>query len=139
MVIDLTSDFGKRADTRLHSEEIIWLITTGADGTPQPSPVWFLYDGTTILIYSQPNQPKVRNIARNPHVALHLDGDGRGGNIVVLTGTATVDANAPPQPDFPAYLEKYADGIKGIGLTPESMIATYSTVIRVTPTKLRGH
>lgn len=137
MAIDLSSDFGKRVERRLQSEQVIWLVTTGVDGTPQPSPVWFLYHGGTVLIYSEPDTPKVRNIARTPKVALHFN-DDHGGNIVVLTGSARALDDAPSREEQAAYLEKYAEGIKGIGLTLEGMTAKYSTAIRITPEKVRG-
>lgn len=139
MQIDTSSEFGQRVERRLQQEGVIWLVTSGADGTPEPSPVWFLWDGTTFLIYSRPNAPKIANITRNGAVALHFDGDGQGGDIVVFTGRAALDATAPAVPDAPAYVAKYAQGIKAIGLTPETMATTYSTAIRVTPTRLRGH
>ncbi len=138
MVIDLTSDFGKRVERRLQSEQIIWLVTTGADGTPQPSPVWFLYHDENVLLYSEPNTPKVRNIARNPHVALHFNSDAHGNDVMVITGTAQVLPDALPADAQAAYVAKYAEGIKSIKLTPESMVAKYSAVIRITPEKMRG-
>lgn len=137
--LDTTTDFGARAARRLQTEQIIWLVTAGADGTPQPSPVWFHWDGATMLIFSEPDAPKIRNIARNPRVAVHFDSDGWGGNIVVLTGEARVLDNAPSVEEVPDYLEKYAEGIERIGMTPEQMAATYSTAIRVTPGRVRGH
>ena len=69
-MIDTATEFGARAARRLSQEPIIWLTTVRHDGTPQPSPVWFLWDGESVLIYSQPATQKLRNIARNPHVAL---------------------------------------------------------------------
>lgn len=143
-LIDPTTEFGARAARRLREEEIGWLVTADAAGTPQPSPVWFLWeegaagDGS-ILVYSQPDAPKLRNIAANPRVALHLDGDGRGGDIVVLTGTARHDAAAPAATEVPAYLAKYGDGISRIGMDPAGFAAAYSAPIRLTPEKLRGH
>jgi PPOX class probable F420-dependent enzyme len=139
MKLDTTTEFGQRVERRLRDETIGWLTTVGADGTPQPSPIWFLWDGQTILIYSQPNTPKLRNIERNPRVALNLDGDGRGGDIVVLTGEARVDRDAPGAADHTEYLEKYRQGIERIGMTPKQFAASYSVPIRMTPTKLRGH
>ena len=50
MKIDTQSEFGKRAARRLKDELIYWLVTTAPDGTPQPSPVWALWDGETFLI-----------------------------------------------------------------------------------------
>jgi PPOX class probable F420-dependent enzyme len=136
---DFSSDFGKRAEERLRQETIAWLTTIGGDGTPQPSPVWFLWDGESVLIFSQPNTPKLRNIERYPRVALNLDGDGHGGNIVILTGQAIIDRKAPPADQDPAYLAKYGDEITRIGYTAAQFAAGYSVAIRLTPTKLRGH
>ena len=83
--------------------------------------------------------PKLRNIARNPRVALNLDGDGRGGNIVVITGDARVAPDAPPATAVPAYLAKYQEQIARNWVTPEGFAQEYSEPIRVTPSKLRGH
>lgn len=138
-MLDFSTDFGRRAAERLRTEQIVWLTTVGGDGMPQPSPVWFFWDGETALIYSQPHTSKVSNIARHPQAALHLDGDGKGGNIVILTGQAEIATAAPPATEHAAYLAKYDTGLKNIGMTPASFAATYSTAIRVIPTKLRGH
>jgi len=95
--------------------------------------------GETALIYSQPNTPKLRHIAANPRVSLSLDGNGRGGDIVILTGTARVDDSAPSSASLPAYQAKYATGIRQLGMTAESFAQAYSVPIRFTPEKLRGH
>jgi PPOX class probable F420-dependent enzyme len=137
--IDTSSEFGGRVTRRLKEESIGWLTTIAADGTPQPSPIWFLWDGETALIYSQPNTPKLRHVEANPRVSLHLDGDGRGGDIVILTGQTRVDTSIPPADQHAAYVAKYARGIKGIGMTPESFGQAYSVPLRFTPSKLRGH
>jgi len=139
MQIDTSSEFGARVARRLADDPIGWLTTVSADGTPQPSPVWFLWDGETALIYSQPNAPKLRHIAANPRVSLHLDGDGRGGDIVILTGEARVDTSTPPADQNPTYVAKYAGGIQQIGMNPASFAQAYSVPVRFTPAKLRGH
>jgi PPOX class probable F420-dependent enzyme len=138
-MLDLNTEFGVRADRRLREEIMIWLTTVRADLTPQPSPVWFLWDGSTILIYSRPDTPKIRNITRQPTIALHLDGDGQGGNIVILTGKAAIDKNAPPATDVADFVAKYQGSMKRINTTPEIYAQAYSTAIRVTPTSIRGH
>jgi len=92
-----------------------------------------------VLMYSRPNQQKERNITRNPKVSLNFDGDGHGGNIIIITGEAHVVADAPPATEVPEYVAKYAEGIKGIGMTPESMAQAFSVAIRITLTDVRGH
>ena len=135
-MIDLTTKLGVQAAKRLQEDYFVWLTTMSQDGTPQPNPVWFYWDGKSLLIYSQPAAHKVGNITRNPKVSVNFQASKDGGDVIVLTGTASVDKK-PPQHD-PRYIEKYREHIPRIGLTPESLAATYSTLIRVTPTKLRG-
>jgi PPOX class probable F420-dependent enzyme len=138
-LIDTATEFGARADRRLREEGIAWLVTVGRTGTPHPIPVWFTWDGMTFLIYSLPDQAKLRNIERNANVALHLDSQSQGDDIVILTGTAVVDREAPPADKNDAYVSKYRDEITRLGLgTPEEVGRTYSVAIRITPTKIRG-
>jgi PPOX class probable F420-dependent enzyme len=138
MVIDRETEFGKRVEERLRSDELLWLTTVSPDGTPQPSLIWFYWDGETILIYSQPNTPKLRNIAANPRVSLNFQADEEGEDVVVLTGNAVVDPAAPPSNLHDEYRRKYARGTVHIGMTPESLAAEFSVGIRVTPTRVRG-
>jgi PPOX class probable F420-dependent enzyme len=141
--LDTSTEFGSRVERRLREEPIGWLVTVSPSGTPQPSPIWFLWDGSdSFLIYSQPDTPKLRNIQANPRVAMHLEGDGGGGDIVVLTGTAAVSAD-PPAHLVPEYLAKYGSRIrsegKSWGSTDEGFAASYSVPVRFTPSRLRGH
>ncbi len=138
MLFDPSTPYGARVARRLADEQVIWLTTVGASGTPQPNPVWFLWDGETFLIYTQPTSFKVRNIRHNPRVALHFDSGEGGEDIVVFTGTALLDESAPMAHQNPAYLEKYRSGIADIQMTPESMAMSYNVAIRVKPDKERG-
>jgi PPOX class probable F420-dependent enzyme len=137
-MLDFTSPIGQRILQRLQEEETIWLNTVDASYTPQPRPVWFHWDGETVLIFSQANAAKVRHISRNPHVSLNFNTDEDGGDVGVLIGEARLLQEAPPPARLQAYLKKYAVGIQDIGLTPESMQAQYSVAILVTPAALRG-
>jgi len=137
--LDLNTEFGARVERRLREELVIWLTTVRSDLTPQPSLVWFIWDAGTLLIYSKPNTPKLRNIEQNPTVALSFDSNGRGGDVIVLTGTAIIDRQAPSLDQIPAYAQKYAANIAGMNLTPASFGQAYSVPIRVTPMRIRGH
>lgn len=135
---DTTTEFGQRVERRLGEEIVIWLVTAGADGTPQPSPVWFIREGETLLVFSRPDAPKVRNIRARPRVALHFNTDAHGEDVIVFTGTATLEPNVAPLSALPAYLAKYGAHIPGIGMTPEQMAEAYSQAIRVRLDKVRG-
>jgi PPOX class probable F420-dependent enzyme len=135
-MVDLTTELGVRAAKRLKDEYIVWLTTVSPGGTPEPNPVWFYWDGTGLIIYSQPSAHKLRNIARNPKVSVNFHSDADGGDVIILTGTASIDKH-PSQHD-PRYLQKYHEEVPKIGLTPESFAASYSVLIRLVPDKLRG-
>jgi PPOX class probable F420-dependent enzyme len=122
---------------RLADEPIGWLTTVNAGGQPQSSPVWFIWDGTSVWLRSQPRAGKVRNVEANPGVAFHLADDGHGGSIVTIEGRASVDAD--PGDLMDAYLAKYYQAIRGaLQTTPEQLAADYSTTIRITPTRARA-
>lgn len=138
MNLDPTSDFGKRVLHRLQTEQVIWLTTIGSDGVPQPRPVWFWWDGETLLIFSQPTAAKVKHIVKDARVALNFESGHDGEDVIVFHGTAQVDTSPIPDNVRNAYLTKYAEGIVYIKMTPESLSAMFSTAIRVKPEKVRG-
>ena len=117
---------------------MVWLTTVDAAGTPQPTPVWFLWDGQSVLVYSKPGQAKLRNVAANPRVSLSFNSDVHGNDVVVLLGSAAVDPGAPPADASPAYVAKYGPDIASIDLTPASFSAEYAVAVRVVPDRLRG-
>ncbi len=75
---------------------------------------------------------------RRKQVALNFHTAPYGGSVVVFAGEAYVEANPVPADQMQAYLTKYAEGIKLIGMTPESMMQSFSTLLRVGPTRLRA-
>ncbi len=138
-MIDEGGDFGARAARHLREEIVVWLTTVSPRGAPLPMPVWFIWDGAeSVRVYSQPGA-RVRNIEANPHVALNFSGDGRGGDIVVLSGEAATGGGAPSAAENPDYLAKYDEHIARIGMTPESFAEHYSVPVSIRLERLRGH
>ena len=125
------------AEERLRGEPIVWLTTVSAQGQPQSSPVWFHWDGDGFLLFSQPDRPKLRNIASDPRVSLHLEGGREGEDVVTFEGVARIVPDGPPATEVPEYVEKYRTQIAGFGWTPEAFAADYSVPLRVTPTRVR--
>ncbi len=136
-MLDMTTEWGQHADQRLRSNVIAWLTTVGANGRPYTSPVWFLWDGETILIFSQPDKQKVRNLRKNAQVTLALDDSKEGEDVVVVEGTAELLNDPNVSAIMPSFVEKYGALIQSMGWTPESLAADFSQGIRVTPTKIR--
>ncbi len=107
-MLDITKTRDAHIEQRLRSELIIWLSTVRPDGRPHLVPVWFLWDGATFLIFSQPNDQKLRNLRRSPNVVLALETRDQGNEVVLIEGQAG---------------------------TAEWMAPRYSEVVRVTPTR----
>ncbi len=96
-MIDLTTEFGRVVEKHLKFEYVIWLTTVDSRFTPQPRPVWFIWENNSILIFSQPNAYKVRHIEKHPRVSLHFNSDESGDkHVIILTGDAIIDKNCPP-------------------------------------------
>jgi PPOX class probable F420-dependent enzyme len=136
-VLDPSKEAHAHADRRLHSEPVVWLTTVRADGQAQSIPVWFLWDGSTFLLYSQPGAQKVRNVTVNPKVSLHLSDNGAGDDVVTFEGTAAVEPGTPRADRVGGYLAKYEAAIEALGYEPGPFARTYSTAIRVRPTRVR--
>lgn len=137
-MVDFSTELGRRVLGLLDSEQVIWMTTVDSKGAPQPRPVWFLWDGSSLLIYSRPDAYKLRHLVRNARVSLNFNSDPEAHQVAVLVGEARVDPDAPRADRESRYLEKYGEGIAGLGMTPESFGAAFSVAVRVTPERLRG-
>ena len=138
-VIDTSTELGSRAERRLRTERTIWLATVAPDGAPSVRPVWFVWDGENVVVFSQPNAAKVRHIAANPRVCLHLDPDEWGENVVIVSGTARIAPDHPPVDETPAYLEKYGWGFERFEMSASEYADEYSTPIVIAFERLRTY
>ncbi|MGI8781951.1 MAG: TIGR03667 family PPOX class F420-dependent oxidoreductase [Solirubrobacteraceae bacterium] len=138
-MIDQSTEFGARVASHLREEVVVWLTTVTPAGSPLPSPVWFLWDGAESVVMYSMLGARVRNVQANPRVALNFAGDGGGGDIVVLSGNAAIDHDAPPADQAGEYRAKYDEHIARIGMTPETFAQRYSVPVRIDLARLRGH
>jgi PPOX class probable F420-dependent enzyme len=99
--------------------------------------VWFWWDGDVFHLFSQPRQPKIRNISANPRVSLHLEGGREGDDVVVFEGRARIVRDVQPATSLPGYIEKYRRLIARYGWTPEGFAVDYAVPIVVRPTRVR--
>lgn len=136
-MVDEGTELGARVARHLREDIVVWMTTVTPAGEPVPMPVWFFWDGgESVRMYSR-RSPRVRNIEANPHVSLNFAGDGRGGDVVVLSGTATAAGDMPPADRDADYLAKYRDHITRIGMTPETFAQAYEVPVRIQLTRVR--
>jgi PPOX class probable F420-dependent enzyme len=120
----------RHTETRLKREVVIWLVTAGSDRRAQAVPVWYLWDGKSVLIYAQ-SGAKVRHVKENPYVEVHLNTDEAGEDVVRASGYATIPKTHLPAHKHPAYLRKYRSQIVGLGMTVEDFAEKYRYPIRI--------
>ena len=137
-MIDFSTELGERALRLLKEEAVIWLTTVAQDGTPQPRPVWFLWDGRSLLIYSRPKAHKIHHLEQRPQVALSFNTDPDGSEVTVLTGEGHIERTAPPANQNLDYMRKYRQAVADLEMTPEEFAEDYSVPVRITPIRLRG-
>ena len=63
---------GARLRRFLEQEPVVWLSTVRPNGGPHLVPIWFWWDGETVLVFSKPEAQKVRNLRANAAVMLAL-------------------------------------------------------------------
>jgi PPOX class probable F420-dependent enzyme len=123
-------------EERLRSDEMIWLLTVRPDSRPHGVPVWFLWEEPTVLIFSKPNNQKIRNLRENSAVSLAFDNTKNGSDVAILEGTAELVEPGDRATTLQAYGDKYRAGLQKIGVTVEIFTALYSQLIRITPNRL---
>ncbi|MFN8528315.1 MAG: pyridoxamine 5'-phosphate oxidase family protein [Anaerolineae bacterium] len=134
----MTAQLDAQSAEMLQNAVYVWFTTVREDGMPQPTPVWFIQDGDSYLIYSMPSAQKVKNIRASSKVALSFAPNADAERYLVIMGHATVDPGAPKALDHAGYRAKYAPLIPGIGMTEEQFSSQFTTPIRVLPTRVRS-
>ena len=90
------------------------LVTLNRDGSPQVTIVWIGLDGDEIVAGHLPRNRKVKNIERDPRVAISLDTDTKSSmgltEYAVLYGAARIQEGGAPE-----LLQRLAEVCFGAG------------------------
>ncbi len=131
-------DIDAVAAERLGTDLVGWLTTVAKDGTPQSSPVAFLWDGETVTVWSETGALKVRNLVENHRCSFHLNSDEFGFRVVSIEGTAHLPPDGPPADGVPAFMVKYADVFgRAWGGDVDEAARRYRQQIVITPRRIR--
>ena len=133
----LAGDEAGWAREHLERDVVGWLTTVSPDGRPQSSVISFLHDAGTILFYSRPGTPKLRNIAADPFVSFHLQSDAYGDHYLIVEGRAAIDPGTPPSDVYPPYQRKYVEPLRHWSMDEAETARDFSVPIRITPVRVR--
>lgn len=115
------------------------LITIGRDGAPQVSMIWLGRDGDDLLVAHLGAGQKMRNVERDPRVAVSVELDGVAGpglaRYAVLHGTATVAEGGAPE-----LLQALAPRFLGAGVKfPPTDDPPPGRIIRISVSRVTGN
>jgi PPOX class probable F420-dependent enzyme len=133
-LLDIDRDDDAHTTRRLTDETIIWFGSTRPDGHPHQVPVWFWWRDPEIVVFSTPSAQKLRNIRHEPAVVLHLDTAARGGDVVLLEGSARQTAEEAISHLSEGFAGKYAPLLGPSGVA--SWRATFAQPILITVTRV---
>ena len=137
LVAALRRDDAAWAREHLETDIVAWLTTVASDGRPQTSVISFLYENGTILFYSKPDTPKLRNIQHSPQVSFNLQSDPYGDHYLVVEGTMAIDPTIPPSDRHEAYHAKYLEPHAHWEMDVADVALDFSVPLRISPTRVR--
>ncbi len=105
----------ERVRTLIDAGPLAHLVTLNADGSPQVTIVWIGVEGDEIVSGHLYRHRKVRNVERDPTVALSFEAPGANAigmrNYVVLYGRARITEGGAPE-----LLQRLAEAYVGPGV-----------------------
>ena len=85
----------------IESDRLAHMVTLNSDGSPQMSCVWVGLDGVEIVSAHLSRYQKVKNVERDPRVAISIEGEKIAENglreYLVVRGTARIQEGGGPE------------------------------------------
>jgi PPOX class probable F420-dependent enzyme len=116
---------------RLKEELVISLTTVDRDGMPQPEPVWFLWEGESVLVCNFASARRLDHLRVPPRLSLNFGHDGQAGGAMVIWGWRRLWRGQPPADRVPAFVAKYRELI--VELDPEAWAQRFPVPLRIEP------
>jgi PPOX class probable F420-dependent enzyme len=132
------ADLHPEARELIDSDRLAHMVTLNPDGSPQVTCVWVGLDGDEIVSGHLDRYQKVRNLERDPRIAISIEGEGLGERglrkYLVLRGTARIQEGGAPE-----LLQRLARVYMGPDVKyPPMEDPPPGYVIRMTPERVSG-
>lgn len=128
--IQLTPD---EQQTMLDAARTAILVTIGPDGVPDPTAMWFVVDGDRIVMRTYAKSQKVRNIERDPRVAVLIE-DGETYDTLrglQITGRIALSRDVDEVLDVVEGLARKYEGVDGLDRDSLRDYASKQAVLRL--------
>lgn len=122
-----------RSVSALDATTSLSLASVRPDGRPHVVPLWFIWDGETIVASSKPHAQKVRNLVAEPRAMVSVGQPGAADASLIEVIAEVEVGGAAVLAD--RFASKYHHHVQALGLTVERFVETYPIVIRLRPTR----
>jgi len=103
------------------------------DGSPRVVPIWFHWDGREFVLGSPSKAPKLKALSRNPKVALTIDDNSFPHKVLLIRGTARLEAMNGVVPEYALAAERYF-GAEGGRAWVAQLASMVQEMVRITIT-----
>ncbi len=91
----------------LESTALAHVATIGPNGAPQANPVWFGWDGEHVLFSQTKTRQKLRNLQRDPRIALSIVDPANPGRYLEIRGKVVEVREDPDRAFINSMAKKY--------------------------------
>lgn len=99
----------ERLEQFLAPPQIALLVTVGPEGTPHPTPVWYRYAARFLTVSTTSPTIKIRNLRRDPRLAVCVYNDVQGTEYVSMIGVAQVTEGSDIWDETKKIVENYVE------------------------------
>jgi len=103
------------------------------DGSPRVVPIWFHWNGHDIVMASPPKAPKLKALAKNPKVALTIDGNVFPHKVLLIRGSSKLENVNGIVPEYEMCAARYFDPETAKGWLSQ-LRTMVSSMVRITVT-----
>ena len=120
------------AKVLIEGKNFAHLGTLMPDGSPQVTPVWVDHDGKNILVNTAEGRVKLKNVTRDPRVAVSIFEQGNPYNAVVIRGTV-VEITKEGAED---HIDKLAMKYRGLAKYPWRQPGVSRVLVKIKPSRI---
>jgi len=125
----MTLEHWEEAERMIEGKNFANFATLMADGSPQVSPVWIDHEGELVLVNTAEGRTKLKNVTRNPKVALSIFDQGNPYNKILIRGTVVEITKSGAE----EHIDKMAMKYRGLPKYPWREPGVSRVLIKIRP------
>ena len=128
----MTLEHWEEAERMIEGKNFANFATLMPDGSPQVSPVWIDHEGELVLVNTAEGRTKLKNVTRNPRVALSIFDQGNPYNKILIRGTVVEITKSGAE----EHIDKMAMKYRGLPKYPWREPGVSRVLIKIRPTSI---